>query len=135
IACLVGGNDLRFYERTPNLEVVDRIVTEAHGFLESVRLREPPPMVGLEIEIPALAAAYPTDIEQVLDATADPQATYDIRMFVDARARATTAAHEQKELQAKIIERAAGATRIKAQGWECTIKRIPVSATICQPHA
>jgi len=58
IAALVGGNDLRFYERTPLPEVQASLQQAATVFFQSLADNEEPEVAGEAVELPALNRLY-----------------------------------------------------------------------------
>ena len=73
VAALVAGNDLKLYERAPNLELQERMRAEVAAFFESVRKGDEPDPVGLPIELPMLAQAWPqVDEGKILERLEDP---------------------------------------------------------------
>jgi hypothetical protein len=136
IAALVGGNDLKFYERERDDKLIASIIAEAQAFLDSVRDDRPPHQFGDARELPMLAELYPQVVPRsVLVDYEDTDLALAIRMFESARAEAAGNARLQKQLAAQILGRAGTHEVVKANGWTAEINKVAVSATVCEPHA
>ena len=135
IAALVGGNDLRFYERERDDDMLAQLEAAAEEFLASVRDGREPAPFGDASELPALAKLYPeTDPKLVVEDYEDLELAYAIRRYQAADEECKSLKRETDQLKAKILARAAGAAEIRANGWACDIRRSPIAAQICEPH-
>lgn len=108
IAVLVGGNDLKLYQREVLPDVQNRIASEATAFLDSVRNNIEPEVAGRSIELAGLHWAVPrVDREKVLREDAfSPQDAFKlarlIEEFHDHKARISVSKASAEDLQAQI---------------------------------
>lgn len=133
IGCFVGGNELKLYERTPDLAVHERMFTKAAEFLADVRDRREPSVSGNPLELEGLAWAYPkADPEKILrdadfgdDAAAVAEA---IDAFLLWGARRKDASEQYDGAKARILQIAADASFIHAHGRMVKITKSAIAA-------
>lgn len=131
IAALVGGNDLKIYERKANEKVFEQIREQCRTFWDSVRLNDPPDPVGDAVEIPALAYLYPeADPEKVVDASADFSAHEAIVLYRYAKDQESFAKKLGEKMKARILALAEDAAIVRAHGFRAEIKKSPVDALL-----
>jgi len=63
ISCLIGGNELRQYDRTPDDAIHAEITERAGAFMQSLRDGAEPDPLGTPIEDPFIAARWPRRAE------------------------------------------------------------------------
>jgi predicted phage-related endonuclease len=135
IAALVGGNEMRWLERERNGELADRLREEAALFFESIERNDAPDPLGSPLELPMLAALYPTaDPEEIIEDLEDQELAETVRQFASARKDETFNRKLKELMQAKILARTGTAGRLIVNGARCKITRIPIRPTICAPH-
>jgi hypothetical protein len=135
IVCDNGDDDLKYYRRERNGELADRLREEAALFFESLERNDAPDPLGSPLELPMLAALYPTaDPEEIIEDLDDEELALVVRMFDDARHAETFERKLKEQMLAKILARTGTAGRLIVNGARCKITRIPVRPTICEPH-
>lgn len=139
IAALVGGNELRLYEREPYGDTIDMIQDEAGVFLDAVRDGQEPPLTGEAKELPTLAWLYPSVEERKILGPEDvgdlAQAQGWIAEYLHFSEQRRFADKATKELQAKILglTRAAGGVRIP--GFRLQISKSEIKAATIERKA
>lgn len=121
IAVLVGGNELRIYEREPDDELQADMIERVLAFFKSVEDGDEPDPLGMPCELPKVLQierdetkiADLTDNEEIFDAL---QAL----SYYEPRVKAGTA--EIKKAKAVIATKSAGAGRVIGHGYGCEIK-------------
>lgn len=122
IAALVGGNDLKLYERQPIAEVHAGIAEETVRFLADVKAKNEPGVLGAAIEIPALVAVYPkADPEKVLreedfNLHEGVRVARLIEAYEFAKDRESFSKKESEDLKAKLLAVAGDAAAIMIHG-------------------
>jgi hypothetical protein len=135
IAALIGGNEIRWLERERNGELADRLREEAALFFDSIERNDAPDPLGSPLELPMLAALYPTaNPEEIIEELDDQELALAVRQFASARADETFNRKLKEQMQAKILARTGTAGRLIVNGARCKITRIPIRPTICEPH-
>jgi predicted phage-related endonuclease len=135
IACFVGGNDLKFYERRRAPEVEEQIREETAHFFESLAFDTPPEVIGEPIELPTIAALYPTANEaEVLTDMEDEELTEIIRQYDWAREQKTFHEKLAEQMKVKLLARAGTAGKVRARYVQAIISKSQVAASLCHPH-
>jgi predicted phage-related endonuclease len=135
IAALVGGNDLRFYEREPIPDLIAEAEDRARSFLAAVADGREPDPVGSALESSVLAALYPEiDGTKVLEDYEDEDLAIAIRQFQSARSDEKFSGTLKEQMKVKIVARANGAGIVRANGYTAFLKRHTVKDTLCEPH-
>ena len=128
IACLVGGNDLKVYERPTNRPLQQQIIDEAQKFLDDVAHGREPDPVGTEADLPALMALYPETVpDKVIEDLTDPGLRDMLRMFERADGEEKFWGKVKADLKPKILARAEDAAMIRAHSIICRIQKVKVS--------
>lgn len=122
IAALVGGNELKLYQRAPLMEVHQGIAAEAVKFLADVKANAEPEVLGVPIEIPALVAAYPKAVkdlvltEQNFDLAESVRVARLIEAYEFAKDRESFSKKESETLKAQLLAIAKDAGAIMLHG-------------------
>lgn len=140
IACLVGGNDVKLYHREPREKIQKRIRTEARKFLKEVADKAPPPVAGLEIEMPALTALYPTADEDFIlgetDFEDDPEGWIEIvdivRQYAYWRDTRYAGDKEEKRFKLLLLEKMGLAGVLRIPGYRIGITKSPTKANVAK---
>jgi predicted phage-related endonuclease len=136
IAALVGGNDLRFYERERNSDLWELLEQETRLFFESLKTDREPDPLGSPLELPMLARLYPETVPtKTLQDLEDEDLAETIRQFNWARNQESFAKKFKEQMQAKLLARAGDFGIIRANGVSAFIKKSPTAAQLCAPHA
>jgi hypothetical protein len=135
IACLVGGNDPRFYERTLNRELIARVRDEAGDFLHSVERGIEPDPLGSPVELEMLAQLYPeTDETEILEDYEDEELAILLRNLRSAQRERAINTKLCDQLKAKLLARAGNAGLVRTNGFEARIVKSETGPLICEPH-
>lgn len=136
IAALVGGNDLKFYEREPNPETIAQIVAEAADFLHSVERKIEPDPLGDPIELPMLAVLYPEAVatERIEDLE-DEELALNVRMLAAAQEQRKFHEKTEQRLKAWLLAHSGNAGIVRCNGALVRIKKWEVPPGICAPHS
>src|SRR6185312_4107527 len=132
IACLVGGNDFRLYPREPGGEVQQQIAAEASRFLDDVRHKREPEVLGRALELPALIFALPrTDREKVLtEADFDDKRAIELALMIEAyefaKARESGGKKDAEEIKVRLLAAAGDAASMLLHGRRLNISRVEV---------
>lgn len=133
IAALVGGNDLKLYERQPLPEFHQSIVTESQKFLADVTAKVEPEVLGSGIEIPALVAVYPkADKERVLteedfELVESVRVARLIESYEFAKDRESFSKKESDDLKAQLLAVAKDAGAIMLHGRYLNISKSQIA--------
>lgn len=126
IACLVGGNDLKIYEREAMPEIQEAYERELSAFWALVESDDEPDPFGEEKEVPTILDVHPT---------ADPEETLELfgeenRGLVEFISNFEYWGKKQKlatriveECRVRIIAAAKDAGRIRTNGFEAKFKK------------
>ncbi len=122
IACLVGGNELRIYERQPDAEIQADILARVGRFFERVKTGDAPDWEGVPMEVPkTLEIVRPeretVDLSEVESAHDAMQALKHYEPMAKEANKAIRAA------KAKLLGLADGADVVLAHGYGCEIKK------------
>lgn len=131
ISCLVGGNELRLYERERDIEVQNQIGRAADEFMQSVRDQVEPDPFGSAVEEDFLKARWPGKPEPERLDVRDSEEAYDVvRQFHYWHRAKSTAEKNLKDAKAKLLALAKDADEVRAYGYAVTLKRshVPGSA-------
>lgn len=129
IACCVGGNDLRLYERVPMPEIQEQIRVEIEVFYQQLRGEiDPPPATGRSIEIPGLLHLYP-EAEPTVEAEAmDITAAEAWVEYERAKQEAGAATKHRDNMKARLLGLAGNAGKLKVPGSTIYIKKTRIPA-------
>jgi hypothetical protein len=134
IAAMVGGNDLRFYERELDRELIAEIEEQARQFLVSVETGNAPDWLTDEMELPVIAKLWPkVDEREVVEDMSDALALA-IRQFDRARGEKSFATKLAEQMAVTILATSGSAGVLRANGYTCYIKKSEVPEAICEPH-
>jgi predicted phage-related endonuclease len=135
IACDNGDDAMLYYRREANPEIHERLIEESRLFFESLAAGKEPDPLGSPIEIPALAALYPTsDPTEVLEDLDDEALSDAIREFAYFREQESFAKKRAEAAKAILLARAGTAGIVRARGVRCFIKKTEVAPQLCEPH-
>lgn len=124
IAVLVGGNDQKYYERAPNLELYESMREETARFFQSIKRNKPPEVAGMPVELPMLAMLYPeTDPGKVLERFEDRELRDILREYRHARENRQFYDKRVESLAPKIIAIAQDCSLIRCTGIEAKISK------------
>lgn len=127
IAALVGGNELKLYERQPLDDVQNLIAGEATAFFESLEKGIEPDAFGDEKEIAALAFLYPEAPELktlVIDDPDKANAFADTAdQYAKVREQRLISEKAEKQLKAKLLATAKDNGIVIAANCEAIIKK------------
>lgn len=140
IACLIGGNDVKLYHREPREKIQKRIRNEAKAFLKEVAEKTPPPVAGLEVEMPALTALYPMADEDIIlgesDFEDDQKGWNEIvdivRQYAYWRDARYAADKEEKKFKLLLLEQMGLAGVLRIPGYRIGITKSPTKANIAK---
>ncbi|MBF6560520.1 MAG: YqaJ viral recombinase family protein [Candidatus Binataceae bacterium] len=136
IAALVGGNELKCYERETNRALQRELQDAAGDFLASVVAGKEPDPLGSPIELPLLAALYPaTEAGAVVEAHGDEELALAVRQYAWAAEQEAFAGKLKNQLRAKLLGRLGAAAELHVDGGRVYAKRSPIAPLICAPHA
>ena len=141
IAALVGGNELKLYERPPIAAVHDQIAFEATNFLDSVEGDFEPDVLGREIELPALTALYPKSTPDLVLTEKDfdlPESVRVARLIEEyefAKDRESSGKKTAANIKAELLSIAKDASAIILHGRFLNIARWDVGAATIQRKA
>jgi hypothetical protein len=97
IACLVGGNELRLYKRSPMLDLWRQLARDARDFMRAVANGNEPDPFGAAGEIPIINQLYPETTED------EPLHLDDVELAEEARMYRW--AHEQSSSYKRTADR------------------------------
>ncbi len=134
IAALVGGNDLKFYERKPEPELYNEIAGLASAFLNDVQERHEPEVAGVKSELPVLRKLFPETAEakwlNAEDLDDPDQVTEWIRELHFFSGQGSMAKKQTESLQTRLMAVAGDAQFIRVPGWRLKISRWDVTEKI-----
>jgi hypothetical protein len=135
IAACIGGNSLRFYERTPRPDFHERMKDAVARFFEDLRKsREPDPM-GLPEELPMLAELYPeADETKILERLEDQELRELIRQFQYGRDQETFGRRIKEAARPKILAIAQDCSVVRANAIEAHITKTAREAEEAVDH-
>lgn len=132
IAVLVGGNDLRWFKRARNPDIIDRLVGETESFFADLVANRVPDISGEPIELPALQALYAArEPEKELDASNDGELGDVLRQYDWARNQRLFAAKVEEQMKVRILARAADNGLIRAKGARARIRSSRPGNQVC----
>jgi len=126
IACLVGGNDLKIYEREAMPEVQEAFKRELIEFWRLVESGEEPDPLGIEKEVPTILDLYPTaDPEETLELFGEEnRGTMEIISNMEYWGKkAKEASKIVDECRAKILAMGKNAGKIRTNGFEVKLSK------------
>lgn len=119
IAVLVGGNDLRIYERAPHAETVVRIKAAISDFWRSIREGKAPDPFGTAAELDTLRAIYsPPDPKEKIDLTGSRDAFEAARMLQWGREQALLGSKTADDSRAKLLALIGKAQHVVIPGFD-----------------
>lgn len=122
IALLLGGQELRVYTVTWDVELADMLIERGHAFWHEHVLAETPPTEGSEKAMSAwLRRQHPEHKEPMRPATADEQDL--LRQLAVAREKASAAEEVKKLLEARVKQAIGDAEGIAASFGRVTWKK------------
>lgn len=128
IAALVGGNEMKFYERERNAELCDRLVEESAHFFEAVGTGLAPDPLASPIELPMLAQLYPaTDPAERIEDLEDEDLAITLRQLGWAQDQKRFAEKLEGQMKAKLLARAGSAASVYAKGARCWITKSAIA--------
>lgn len=135
IVCDNGDDELLYYEREANKELIERLRDEARLFFAALAADKEPDPLGSPLELPMLANLYPeTDPKKIVEIMDDEDLALAVRQFDQAREAEGFNRKLAEQCRAKLLGAAGDAAILRVNGATCYIKKIPVAATLCQPH-
>lgn len=119
IACLVGGNELRFYQREPDPGFAETMAAAAVAFMASLAGPEPSPM-GDEMELPLWRRSRQYEpVPEPVDLTESEAADEAYRQWVFWSGRAKEAAKHERQWKARLEILAGAAAELRT--WSGTV--------------
>lgn len=124
IAVLIGGNDLRIYERKPEARAIREIEEAVASFWASVRAGKGPDPFGAPVENATLRALWPAiEPEKVVDLTGDEEAAELARQFAWAKQQMDAHAPIHAAARVKLLARIGDAGRVLMPGARIKVDR------------
>ena len=124
IAVLVGGNELKIYERKPDKALIVDMRQRAMRFLASVQSKSPPPMDGVSIEIPQLDEMRVDEPEPTVKSLIDDQKASElIAEYLYWREKSAFASKNEARLKPKVLALGQDADAVRVHGHLLQIKR------------
>ncbi len=130
IACLVGGNELRHYEREHQGDVTGEIIERATAFMQSIRDGAEPDVAGASVEDPFITARWPTaDRAPALDLMDSPEAAELIGLLSYWTGQQSLAKKESDRIKTRVKAMAQDFAEVRAWGWRLKVSKSAIDAT------
>lgn len=124
IACLIGGNDLREYDREPDAELIREITERSNAFMQSIRDKVEPDPMGDPMEDPFIKARWPgSPVPLELNLFEDRDAMEVVRQYDYWTRSESTAKKERGKLKTKLLALAKDADSVRVFGHRVRISR------------
>ena len=124
IAVLVGGNELRIYERQPERRALREIEAAIGAFWASVRSGTAPDPFGAAVENATLRALWPAiEPEKTVDLTGDEEAAELARQFAWAKGQVDAHQPIREAARVKLLARIGDAGRVVMPGARIKVSR------------
>ncbi len=125
IAHLVGGNDLRFFERSPDRDFQQRMLLETADFFESVAQNREPEPLGSPIELPMFAHLYPAvEPDRILEALDNKEWRELFREFRYCRDQESFYKSRKEQLRPKVEAIIKTNSLVRLNSLECKVTKV-----------
>jgi hypothetical protein len=136
IACDYGDDELQFLEREADPEIALMIHRAAHDFFDDLANDRAPNPLSDPMELPLLAHLYPTaDPTKVIENFDDDALAAAVIGFDKARDEQKFHEKLADQYKATLLAAAGDAGVLRVNGATAYVKKFPVKASMCEPHA